>query len=335
LEKKLFVPKINGFYVSPGTLLIDAKRSIQSRFKLYKKQLPIERVAGKPVLDLQNSQTLLSKTLTSGKPFAAGRLGTVEGDIIWWRIRNPRKAIPSALLMNGKNLAGIFPVNQSSALEFADLYLESVGNLDLLGVRNQDFFSGYYRMESQIVERANPSLLCSIDAFSPLGLTDSWVKALSGKRVLVIHPFSSTVQKQYQRKRREIFPDKDWLPDFHLQVYKPFQTAGPELTGSGTTTWKNALQIMLDDISKLSFDVALISAGAYGLPLATGIKDSGRIAIHVGGVLQLFFGIRGGRWDPVSRDYPFLSKYHSDAWVRPSKNETPEWGRLVEGGAYW
>ena len=331
----MFVPKVNGFYVSPGTFIIDAKRSMKSRFKLYKKQAPIEKVAGKPVLAPHNSQTLISDAVSLGKPFAAGRLGTVEGDIIWWRIRNPKRIIPAALLGNGKNLAGIFPASQSAVLEFADVYMDSVGNLDLLGVRNQDFFSGYYRMESEVVERTNPSMLCSIDAFSPLGLTDSWVKALSGKRVLVIHPFSSTIQSQYQKNRREIFPDKDWLPDFNLQVYRPFQTAGPNISDARATTWKNALDIMLDDVSKLTFDVALISAGAYGLPLATGIKDTGRIAIHIGGVLQLFFGIRGGRWDPVSKDYPFLSRYQSDAWVRPSKNETPEWGRLVEGGAYW
>jgi len=92
---------------------------------------------------------------------------------------------------------------------------------------------------------------------------------------------------------------------------------------------------MLDEISTLSFDIALISAGAYGLPLATGIKSSGRISIHIGGVMQLFFGIRGGRWDPVSNQYPFLSKYESDAWVRPTMDETPVWSRSVEGGAYW
>jgi len=180
----MFVPKVNGFFVSPGTLLTDSKRSIQSRFKLYKRQPPIETVGGRSVSAPQDAQLLLAGALGEGKPFAAGRLGTVEGDIIWWRIKHPRKAIPAALIKNGKNLAGIFPESQSAALEFADRYLEAVGDLDLLGVRNQDFFSGYYKMESEIVERTRPHSLCSIDTFSPLGKTDSWVEGLGGKNVL-------------------------------------------------------------------------------------------------------------------------------------------------------
>jgi hypothetical protein len=92
---------------------------------------------------------------------------------------------------------------------------------------------------------------------------------------------------------------------------------------------------MLREISKIKFDVALIAAGAYGLPLASKIKESGKVAIHIGGVLQLFFGIRGGRFDAVSSQYDYLSLYHTEAWVRPAPEETPNWNRQVEGGAYW
>ena len=331
----MLLAKVNGFYVSPGTLLVQAKRSIQIRLKLFRRQPSLDRVGSKPVLNHQESQDMISKALSEGKPFAAGRLGTTEGDIVWWRIRHPERAMPAALLKNGKTLSGIFPVSQSAAIEFANSYLEAVGNLDLLGVRNQDFFSGYHTMEREVIERTRPNWLCSIEDLSPLGTSDSWVKALSGKKVLIIHPFSKTIQSQYQQNRRDIFLDKDWLPDFHLQVYKPFQTQGPETPEGKATTWIKSLEIMLDEVSRFSFDVALISAGAYGLPLATGIKSSGRSALHIGGALQLFFGIRGGRWDRVSDQYPILSKYYSTAWVRPTKDETPDWSKSVEGGAYW
>jgi hypothetical protein len=40
------------------------------------------------------------------------------------------------------------------------------------------------------------------------------------------------------------------------------------------------------DIDCLEFDVALIGAGAYGLPLAACVKRLGKKAIHMGGVTK-------------------------------------------------
>ena len=44
---------------------------------------------------------------------------------------------------------------------------------------------------------------------------------------------------------------------------------------------------------KFDFDVALIGCGAYGFPLAAKLKTAGKQAIHLGGVLQALFGIKG------------------------------------------
>lgn len=329
------IPKINGFYTSPGTFLLDARRSLQSRLKLYKNQPPLSEVGGAPVLSNVEAHSELARCILKGGSFAAGRLGTVEGDFIRWRIKHPKRPFPSALLMNGKRLAGIFPGTQVAADSFVSTYLDSVKTLDFLGVRNQDFFNGYFEMERTIVQEARPKKLVSISMLAPLGERDSWVDALRGKKVLVIHPFTTTILSQYNTNRADIFPIRNWLPDFQLQVFRPFQTAGDENPSVEPTTWGHALEIMLDQISSISFDVALVSAGAYGLPLASGIKQLGRGAIHVGGTLQLFFGIRGGRWDAVYTRQEHLARYASESWVRPSKEETPDWHKSVEGGAYW
>lgn len=44
---------------------------------------------------------------------------------------------------------------------------------------------------------------------------------------------------------------------------------------------------------KINFDTAIIGCGAYGMPLAAQIKNAGRQAIHLGGAVQLLFGIKG------------------------------------------
>lgn len=46
-------------------------------------------------------------------------------------------------------------------------------------------------------------------------------------------------------------------------------------------------------MDKVEYDVCLIGCGAYGFPLAAHAKRTGHKAIHLGGSLQLLFGIAG------------------------------------------
>jgi hypothetical protein len=77
--------------------------------------------------------------------------------------------------------------------------------------------------------------------------------------------------------------------------------------------------------------VALLGCGAYGLPLAAAIKRSGRQAIHLGGALQVLFGIRGRRWEQI----PKIAALMNDHWIRPSEAETPVSAVRVDQGCYW
>jgi hypothetical protein len=89
---------------------------------------------------------------------------------------------------------------------------------------------------------------------------------------------------------------------------------------------------MCNDISKIDFDVALLAAGGYGMPLCGFIKQQlNKGAIYVGGCLQLFFGIKGRRWDTN----PEVTKYYNEFWVRASEEETPRVSNQIEGGCYW
>lgn len=45
------------------------------------------------------------------------------------------------------------------------------------------------------------------------------------------------------------------------------------------------------------YDVAIVGAGAYSLPLAAHARDAGHAAIQMSGATQLLFGIKGKRWD--------------------------------------
>ena len=145
---------------------------------------------------------------------------------------------------------------------------------------------------------------------------------------MVIHPFAESIRRQFARHEK-LFSDARVLPNFELLTIPAVQTlAGNK---AGFASWFDALDWMRAEVDKLDFDVALIGAGAYGLPLSAHVKRSGKIAIHMGGSLQILFGIKGRRWDNM----PTISQFYNDAWVRPLENERLHGAENVEQGCYW
>jgi hypothetical protein len=88
---------------------------------------------------------------------------------------------------------------------------------------------------------------------------------------------------------------------------------------------------MYDEAMSKDIDIALIGCGAYGFPLATRLKKAGKQAVHIGGSLQILFGIKGKRWD----DHEIIGKLYNDAWVRPGDNEKVNGSSVVENSCYW
>jgi hypothetical protein len=166
----------------------------------------------------------------------------------------------------------------------------------------------------------------------PFWANKPWTKALENKKVLIIHPFVKTIKAQY--KKKEFLFDNNLLPEFELKTIKSVQShAG---SSSKFQDWFEALNSMKKKMDETEYDICLIGAGAYGFSLAAHAKRSGKKAVHMGGSLQLLFGIRGNRWDNEKVigkvNYQALFNEH---WVRPLSEETPAGIMKVEGGAYW
>lgn len=151
--------------------------------------------------------------------------------------------------------------------------------------------------------------------------------------MLVVHPFADTIRAQYQ-KRGELFTNApggvNTLPELaSLTVIPAVQGLAGQKTGYDT--WFDALTAMEKQMDACDYEVAIIGAGAYGLPLAAHARDTGHVAIQMSGATQLLFGIKGRRWDT----HPQISKLYNPAWVRPAPAEQPANKQAVEGGSYW
>lgn len=225
------------------------------------------------------------------------------------------------------NNAGFFPYPDDKAMmKYLSLAVEDMKQVDILGSWRYNELCFKHELQRAIkVDR---------ELMTPLLTDNPWSSALKGKRVLVIHPFAETIQFQYKR-REALFPNTNILSEFTLFTLKAVQTQLGNK--SEFKDWFEALQWMKDEMDKIDYDICLIGCGAYGFHLAAHCKRKGKQAIHLGGVLQLLFGIKGKRWESEGcyrTTYRYID-YYNDNWVRPSDAERPIQADLVEGGCYW
>jgi len=270
----------------------------------------------------------ISELIRTNSPLMVSRLGSVELSCLRFYLEKRQNSIrpyTGKIRTRMSDNAGFFPVDDRSLDAFSELYLRGIGQVDLMGV----WFNPY---EDVICNTCCPGAeLADFDCLEPFRFTKPWSRMLAGRTVLVVHPFAKSIQNQYREKRRLLFGDPEVLPDFELKTISAVQSiAGAPVNFA---TWFDAYRSMCDELERTGFDVCIIGAGAYGLPLAAFAKQLGRQALHLGGVTQILFGIKGRRWEQL---YPeSTAQLFNEHWVRPLPSETPPDKDRVENGCYW
>jgi hypothetical protein len=297
-----------------------------------------EQFTGYVELYNQNANDYIRNLLSNEKPCMISKFGTTElflltshletlqekytladywdfitekRSTLWW----PVKLTPQIME------SGFFPNDSRLLVRFYDEYLPAIKNVDVLG--------SYMEAESKFADCLKEAKRVNLDGYyAPFYYKNPWTKVLKGKRVLVVHPFADDIERQYA-KRKKLWQDPDVLPDFELITYKSVQSMFGVC--KEFSSWFEALDKMKNDISQLDFDIAIVGCGAYGMPLASHIKNMGKQVIHLAGWTQVLFGIYGTRWLDNPRLRPFINK----SWIRPSKSNKPRNAEKVENGCYW
>jgi len=277
---------------------------------------------------------LIKEALLSASPCMISRFGSNElGATLNFRKGHPlaflRKTFPFWVSKQSKERmllhAGFFPNDNKSLSQFSDLIIDIKNDIDILGT--------WIGSES-ILPFNNNCKFVSLINLEPFWNINPWTIALKGKKVLVVHPFADSILRQYS-KRELLFDNKDILPQFKtLQVIKAVQSVGGEK--NNFSNWFEALHYMESQIDTVDYEIALIGCGAYGMPLAAHCKRMGKKAVHLGGVLQMLFGIIGKRWEDPNHDgdYKYTALFNEN-WIRPSDAETPSSANIVEEACYW
>lgn len=290
-----------------------------------KLEKPLVQLTSKEANDLIISELISDKPLMIGR-FGAFEIGTAVSALTPINIRNIYRLLTGNIVSIGwnKNLinsfclnAGFFPKDKELIVRFANLLVEDMKNVDILASWQPS--EHYFQKELEGSEKIK---LMDLEPFNHV---NPWTKALTGKKVLVIHPYEDSIRHQWE-VRDKLFPTRDFLPEFDLQIIKAVQSIAG--TKSQFDTWFDALEYMKSEIDKRDFDVALIGCGAYGFHLAAHVKRIGKKAIHLGGVLQIMFGIMGKRWEGK---YSFINEH----WIRPLPSDMVQNARSIENGCYW
>jgi hypothetical protein len=298
----------------PGST--DNVRRLISRSKLSSHLLP------------DDGNILIAERMCKNISFVAGRVGDAEAYLVEDFLAGGRIRKRAQPQMH----SGIYPETQEGLFSFSTSYARALNSLsapDLLAVathRRGTEVPVFSRTVSASVE------IIHSRALEPFYFPrEPWSRCLEGKTVLIVHPFADSVKCQLGRSHI-LFPGTNILPSFNAKVVKAFQCLGRgRLPHRNWQETFDAMTRLVDDVGH--FDVAIIGAGSYGLPLAVWCKErKGASAVVVGGATQLLFGLKGRRWD----SHPILKLLYNAAWIYPLAADTiSDANKIEQGGPYW
>jgi hypothetical protein len=240
------------------------------------------------------------------------------------------------LFINNKNItkdlyqymlfgAGIQFKTIDDELQYVNMYNISVQNTSLLGIWDGVMYNqakDYYDYLNNI--KLNKICAHGLEPYN--FMNDPTYKSIPHKKILIITSHKQTTLSQLSQLDK--LYNKPIFNNAEFYIYKPAQqNAGSHDENSWQVHYNNMKQ-ELDDIKKtFNFDIALVSAGGFGMLLCNYIyTELNTSTIYVGGALQLFFGIIGKRW---------INNNINEFWVKPVTEDKPLNTMLCEGSCYW
>jgi hypothetical protein len=275
-------------------------------------------------------QNEIAAALSSATPLLVGKVGANELALLYWLEKLPipgraflRRQIHFWNLRTCASNAGLKPRTRQSYREFGSLLKQAAIHADYLGVWKEAA-----EIELYLKLRLTSSFYNLFDIcpwFAAPGC--AWSASLAGKKVFIVSPFLASIHSQYHKRELIWMSRPGLLPEMQICGYRfPFL-----ISQQCARSWQEVYLDVVDTMQRTDFDVALLGCGALGLPLGAEAKRMGRQAIHLGGFLQILFGIYGGRF----RRDPAYNVLFNDHWLKPSALETPPEASRIEHGCYW
>ena len=280
---------------------------------------------GSNVWNNKEGNLKLYKAINSGLPQAIGKIGSAELFAVRRYLRYRDYPNISELTLRDRMTLGLYPNDIKILEQYSYMMTKNVlPALTMIGVW---FNYGEASIIRKYARKAIKIPMLSLESY--IFENEPWTKSLEGKNVLVISPFVKTIEKQYE-KRLKIWKNREnILPQFNLKLIRaPYHIS---LEPANYNNWFEELENLKSKMTETQFDIALIGALVFSLPLATHAKKLGNQGVHLGGATQIYFGIKGKRWEKN----PIISNFYNDYWIHPLSEEVPKNYSRIENGAYW
>ena len=165
------------------------------------------------------------------------------------------------------------------------------------------------------------SYWCLEDLTKNKGILHDHYDMLEDKIVLVVSAFSELIEYQYNNNINKIFPS---FPKF--KQLKTYTTPYTFLNNGPDDNFFDTLETLICDISKIKFDIALLSCGTYATFICDHIDAKlNRDSMYMGSGCNSMFGIN-----------PHLDKEKYPFWItKIPKHLIYEHSKSIENGVYW
>lgn len=279
---------------------------------------------------------IITDAVLMKKPLLVGKMGNTEYNQIsrWYNAEKGARWYSVDITLC--RFAGVCPATIGTINNFATVFIDTVREIDL-------HFRWHLSMHvdhkvDSILFPKNQVVLPNIMSLDPWFFTKAYSESFAGKTVLVVSNHAAFIRQQYEQNRTCIFKGRnDILPPFVLKTVAtplPPNPADSSLLLNDTTyiwpTWQETLEsIKLKVLQQGHYDIMLIAAGSFSIPVAAEAKHNGKVAIHLGGTMNPFFGLYSGRYD--SRLY-YKKLIYTDCFMRMPK---PVEAKHIENSAYW
>lgn len=281
----------------------------------------------------------IKHALDTKRGFLFGKIGGTEYTQMNYVFKTSHKdkiQITDKILLN----SGVFPLTVPVIQQWKDTYVAAIKQMDVVviwsGNQKHDLYNKTNTMLYKTIHSKNSSTVAITSLYSlwPWYWKKPYSKYFENKTVLVVSPFGDDITRQFNNNRTCLFPyNADILPPFTLKSIRsalpPVNSTNQVRMNFGDKSFFTVMRDLIEQIDNTNYDVLIIGAGAYGLPIGAHAKSKGKVAIVMGGNVGPQFGIKGGRFDKRPDYKQFL---YNDCWLRIP---APPAAKFMEKSAYW
>jgi hypothetical protein len=313
---------------------VKIKSDLVGEKKLYQKQL------GSQILTRRNFIDGIKTAVKTQSGYAAARIGISEQFLIYYPVMLYKEKSKTKLRVFEKHLrfhgylqSGIFPADPGFFLKYTAFVLDKMKHLDCLGMILDPVIGPeiirFHRIDNKLIYFKD----MIPDRSTPSNPQNDYLQYFKDKKVLIVCPFAHFLKK---RAEKETFErvwskiDKEWFNPKTVDSVE-FPYGFDKKTAEKYDSSLELFASIEDKIKKKNFDIALIAAGGLTVPIASSVKKFGKIAVSLGGDLQVLFGVKGKRWRSKPR---WQRDYFNKWWVDTPARYKPDEPDACSG-AYW